>query len=277
MSIASEITRIDNNITNAYTACNNKGATMPVTQDSDNLATCISSIPSSNSAYLPREVVNGVYQSPQTGSLVFTLPSNATSLYQGALNHAFDCCQALTRADLSSLTSISTSTAMEYCFDNCHYLTSVDLSNVVSISGLKSFAHTFFNCTRLISVDLSGLQTIDGSFGSGNTEEPFYGAFELCSSLPSMVFDNLSLILGNYAMEYAFRDCTSLTSLSFPSLNSNSFGSYTKQFSYMLYGVTGCTVHFPSNLQSVIGNWTDVQNGFGGTNTTVLFDLPATT
>ena len=35
-------------------------------------------------------------------------------------------------------------------------------------------------------------------------------------------------------------------------------------------------MHFPSNLQSVIGSWSDVQNGFGGTNTTVLFDLPAT-
>ena len=45
----------------------------------------------------------------------------------------------------------------------------------------------------------------------------------------------------------------------------------------MLRGVTGCTVHFPSNLEAVIGSWSDVTNGFGGTNTTVLFDLPATT
>ena len=45
----------------------------------------------------------------------------------------------------------------------------------------------------------------------------------------------------------------------------------------MLSGVTGCTVHFPSNLESVIGSWSDVTDGFDGTNTTVLFDLPATT
>jgi len=44
----------------------------------------------------------------------------------------------------------------------------------------------------------------------------------------------------------------------------------------MLSGCSNVTVHFPSNLQSVIGSWYDVQNGFGGTNTTVLFDLPAT-
>jgi hypothetical protein len=46
MTIASEITRINNNIAAAYTACNNKGATMPQTQNSANLATAISSIPS---------------------------------------------------------------------------------------------------------------------------------------------------------------------------------------------------------------------------------------
>ena len=74
-----------------------------------------------------------------------------------------------------------------------------------------------------------------------------------------------------------FKNCTSLQTLSFPSLNSNSFGSYTNQFNLMLQGVTGCTVHFPSNLQSVIGSWESVTTGFGGTSTVVLFDLPATT
>lgn len=44
MSIASEITRITGNIADAYTACDNKGATMPVSQNSDNLATTIASI-----------------------------------------------------------------------------------------------------------------------------------------------------------------------------------------------------------------------------------------
>lgn len=44
MSIASQITRINNNISNAYSACSAKGATMPSTQNSANLANCISSI-----------------------------------------------------------------------------------------------------------------------------------------------------------------------------------------------------------------------------------------
>lgn len=44
MTIASEITRINGNIAAAYTACNDKGATMPVNQNSANLATCIGTI-----------------------------------------------------------------------------------------------------------------------------------------------------------------------------------------------------------------------------------------
>ena len=44
MSIASEITRIQGNIADAYTACSDKEATMPATQNSDNLPDCIASI-----------------------------------------------------------------------------------------------------------------------------------------------------------------------------------------------------------------------------------------
>ena len=44
MTIASEIQRIQTNIANAYDAAEAKGATMPATENSDNLATTISSI-----------------------------------------------------------------------------------------------------------------------------------------------------------------------------------------------------------------------------------------
>ena len=44
MTIASEITRINNNIAAAYTAASGKGATLPATENSANLATCIGSI-----------------------------------------------------------------------------------------------------------------------------------------------------------------------------------------------------------------------------------------
>ena len=133
--------------------------------------------------------------------------------------------------------------AMYYAFRTCTGLTSVNLSSLTTISGSNAMSYAFYGCTRLTSVDLSSLTTINGS----------------------------------NAMHNAFSGCTGLTNISFPALTSTGFGSYTNQFNNMLRGVTGCTVHFPSNLQSVIGSWSGVTNGFGGTNTTVLFDLPATT
>lgn len=44
MSIASEIARIKDNISNAYSVCEDKGAIIPLDKNSTNLADCISSI-----------------------------------------------------------------------------------------------------------------------------------------------------------------------------------------------------------------------------------------
>lgn len=46
MTIASEITQLNTNLTNSYTAVSGKGGTLPQAQNFDNLATAISSIPS---------------------------------------------------------------------------------------------------------------------------------------------------------------------------------------------------------------------------------------
>lgn len=50
MSVQSQIDRIESNIAAAYTAAAAKGATMPATQNSDNLATAINSISSASDA-----------------------------------------------------------------------------------------------------------------------------------------------------------------------------------------------------------------------------------
>ena len=70
MTIASEITRINNNIAAAYTACNNKGATMPQTQNSANLATAINSIPSGSTP-----VIESLSVMPTTSAQTITAPS----------------------------------------------------------------------------------------------------------------------------------------------------------------------------------------------------------
>ena len=171
--------------------------------------------------------------------------------------------------DFSSLVTISGSTACRSMFQNCTGITSINLSSLTQVSGNSACQNMFNSCTGITSVNLSSLTTITG--GSGCS-----GMFSYCSALASVNLDSLNNIMGGQCLGQMFRACTSLTSLSFPALTSTSFGLYTNQFSNMLQNVTGCTVHFPSNLQAVIGSWSDVTAGFGGTSTTVLFDLPAT-
>ena len=261
----------------------------------DGLGTVVVNTPTN---YGPNREISaqGVYQIP-ANSFTFTLPQSATDIGTRAMYYAFENCTGVTSANLSSLITLSGESAMYMAFYGCSNLISVDLSNLVSITAQGAMYLAFKYCESLISVNLSNLTTLssvnsmnsafDGTAlsnvdlsslttvsGSGALRCAFYN----CESLTSVDLSSLTTLSGSGALIYAFRGCTSLSSLSFPSLNSNSFGSiYTNQFENMLSGVTGCTVHFPSNLQSVIGSWSDVTNGFGGTNTTVLFDLPATT
>lgn len=242
MTIASEITRIKTNISNAYTALEAKGATIPEAKNSANLADTINTVTggSGETNYLERIVTeDGVLQFPEE-DFTFSLPDNVTSISNYGLRYAFYDCTNLTSIVLDNVTSIG-SYGLYNAFEGCTNLTSTGLNNVTSISD-NGLYYAFRNCTSLTSVDLNNVTSI-----------------------------------GNNGLTGAFYRCTNLTSLSFPALNNNSFGSSTSQFNSMLRDVTGCTVHFPSNLESVIGSWSDVTDGFDGTNTTVLFDLPATT
>jgi hypothetical protein len=82
----------------------------------------------------------------------------------------------------------------------------------------------------------------------------------------------LSEIKGSNIFNQAFASCSSLTSVSFPALAADSFGSYINQFNNMLRNCSNVTVHFPASTQAKVEAMTGYPN-FGGTNTTVLFDL----
>ena len=237
-STFSELNIINNSLNNIKTSLINKDLT-----PTGDITTYAAAINYTEPIGINREVNNSGVYGMSTTLFTFSLPSNATDVGAYALYYAFYGCTGLTSVDLSSLTTISGDSALSYAFYKCTSLTSVDLSLLTTLSGSNALYFAFNNCTNLTSVDLSLLTTLSGS----------------------------------NALYFAFYNCTSLTSLSFPSLTSTAFGSNTNQFNSMLSGVTGCTVHFPSNLQSVIGSWSSVTSGFGGTNTTVLFDLPATT
>lgn len=228
--------------------------------------------------------------------------SSLTSVGQTGLGSTFYNCPNITSADISSLTNTIYNNAFNSTFRSCTSLTSVNFGGLTSISGDQAFGETFRGCTNLVTVNFNSLTTITGGTVNNALSNTFYD----CTSLTTMPFTALESIVDNVFYN-TFRNCTALTTVSFTALNSiimtvntsspfwapfngctnltdvyfpaltfTSFGSYTTQFDNLLGGTSNVTVHFPSNLQSVIGSWTSVQNGMGGTNTTVLFDLTTT-
>lgn len=194
-----------------------------------------------------------------------TIGNNSTSLQ---LLNCFTSCTGLTSVSFPALTTILSFAPFKQCFSGCSNLTTADFSNLTTLSGNSTdcFTQAFYNCSLLNSIDFSSLATING--GYGHFTRAFYN-----TGITSVEFTSLSSIPVDGCFYYAFPNCSSLTSVSFPALTTSSFGGYTNQFSNMLNGCSGVTVHFPASIQATIGSWSDVTNGFGGTNTTVLFDL----
>lgn len=236
------------------------------TMNPGQMAAQISSIPV-GSLGIPREIIfDGFYGAPYQ-EFAFALPADVDMIAEGALAYAFysnlqpKC--GITSISLSNVVTVNSYGCINMCH-GCDKLLTADCGKVMNVMGASVFEGAFRNCSALKSADFSSLMAI-AEAGA------FTDAFNGCSSLSSVNFNSLSIMFGSMAFCRAFAHCTSLTSISFPALVN--FGPHTDPFRDMLTGVTGCTVHFPAAIQPLIGDWPDVTNGFGGTNTTVLFDL----
>lgn len=194
---------------------------------------------------------------------------NLTYVTNQSFSYAFSGCTALTSVNLSSLSDIR---SFIETFKGCTALESIDLSTLEKLIDSNSMTRSFEGCTSLKNVDMSGLQRITGA--SATTD-----VFKDCTALETFTFTSLDDIsaagspLGGF-----FRNCTALKNVYFPALKSTSFGNqgvYT--FNNMVAGVTGCTIHFPSNLDpqggSTMISSLDQYPNFGGTNTVLAFDL----
>lgn len=138
---------------------------------------------------------------------------------------------------------------------------SVDFTGIKSI-GSQALMNKFLNM-NVVSVNFSDLESL-------NAASACEGAFYSCT-LEKVEFPKLTSVNGSKALKLAFGKNLHLTEIKFNVLSD--LGTRTDQFDDMLEGVTGCTVHFPAALESTIENWTSVTNGFGGTNTIVVYDL----
>lgn len=196
-----------------------------------------------------------------------SFPELVTISGNASLSNAFASATYLTSVSFPKLTTVGNGCA-QLCFSNCtnQDFYTISFPELTSV-GNNGFTSIFSGCSYLESVSFPKLTSI-GSYGFSN-------AFKMCYNLESIEFTKLNS-LDAMSLQECFHTATGLASIRFPALTSTSFSTYTNAFNRMLYGVSGCTVHFPSNLQSVIGSWSDVTSGFGGTNISILYDLTAT-
>ena len=222
------------------------------------------STPSSDAIGIPREISDQGTLIIPTNITAFELPEEITELGNGALNYAFAYDTNLLTADLSNIQTVGYH-GLYYTFQGCTNLTSIDLSGLTTINGTAGCHEMCGGCTSLTSVDLSNLAT-------ASVEHALSWFFAGCTSLTTMTFPKLQDINGNQALGTIFNGCTALTDVYFPALKASSFDTYTNQFAGALTGCSNVKVHFPSNL---LGKFNT--SSFGGNNSRITFDLPATT
>lgn len=215
--------------------------------------------------------------------------------YQYALSNICRGCTSLTSADLSSLEVVGSPYAAQSLFYNCTSLTSVDLSSLVRLRGHYSGAYMFYGCSALTSVSLPKLQEIVGyTLGQSNSAYAAYSMFYNCTSLTTVDLSSLTTIYYGNDCAYMFGNCTNLTTITFTSLDSlfNGGGGSTGPAQYMftgsgirhiyfpalyqigvnpsnmLNGISGCTIHLPSNRTHFTATM------FGGSGTIAAYDQP---
>lgn len=302
MTIASEITRINGNIAAAYTAANNKGATIPATQNSANLATCIGTISTGTTP-----VINSLSVTPTTSAQTITAsggvdgysPVNVSAVTSSidANITAGNIKNGVTILGVTGNYSGITPSGTLSITQNGTYDVTNYASASVSVSGgggysefppyqvsngvvnRRSGALTGNEFSGITSIGDYGLYaafyycrgltgTLDLSSLTSVGNWGLYSAFTYCNGLKNVDLSSLTTV-GNNGLYDAFQSCTGLTSVDLSSLTSVGNNGLDSAF----YGCTKLTsIDLPSltsvgkqGLQYVFRNCTGL--------TTVNFPL----
>lgn len=170
----------------------------------------------------------------------------------------------VSKTDLNSLETINGSRACQQMFGNTPNLKDIGLEKLVSITGDYAASSMFSNS----GVEYVRFRSLENIAGDGDY------MFQVCRQLKEAKYDMLNQI-SQYGMQNTFANCTALERVYFYNIKSD-IGINAAGFTNMLLGCSNVTVRFPMVAQSSIGAWASVTGGFGGTNTTVLFDIVTT-
>ena len=172
------------------------------------------------------------------------------------------------KADLSSLVAITGPQACDNMFSGSD-LEEVDIHNLESITANGTYAaRSMFLGTKIRSIDLGKLNSL------GFYNYAFIWALAECENLEEVMFKSLTRV-PPFGMQNCFNADTNLKRVYFYALTAATASSFTD----MLANCSNVTVRFPIAITTTIPSittWADVTNGFGGTNTTVLFDIVTT-
>lgn len=271
MSIASEITRIQGNVSDSYTAVSNKGGTLPATQNSDNLATAIASIPTASAP-----VINSLNVTPSTSAQTITAtggvdgysPVNVsavtnsidanitagnikngvtilgvTGTYASSVGIEFEVNQngemvpsttASTIIDFTGATKIALQGLFQYAYyKNQSISGTVDMSDIVTISGGNACSDMFGYCHNITGANLSSLTTVSGSYACAYMFQE--------SGIASLDVSSLETI-GGFSCYYMCSGCTNLMNVVFSSLTT--VGNYGLNRAF--YRCNNISLSFPA-------------------------------
>lgn len=205
-----------------------------------------------------------------TGSVSFPDLEDISGLY-ACYNTFYS--TGISGVSFPSLTTVSGIYAAQNMFSYTP-ITSVSFPALVSVTGNSGMRQMFQNCENLTSASFPELTTVSGQMGLGYI---FSNA-----DIITLTFPKLSTLTGVRALFHMLDGCKNFTSISFPALTTDSFGTAKNQFEAIFNVTTGqtsgaITMHFPSNLESTISSMTGYPT-FGATSgiVTLSFDLPAT-
>ena len=253
MSIATAITNLQGKIANAYTAIENKGGTLPATQNAENLSATIDAIPGGVKFGL---TIDDVLTTETTGNeTTLRLFADVTEInmpgvtkLSGTWEEVFAGRKKLTSV---SFPNLKNTPSFRNAFNGCTSLSSISFPELSSVS--NSWYSTFRN-TNLASVSFPSLKTITSTFEN---------AFNGCTNLTTVSFPELTSVVttGSFTgFAACFSGCTKLTSVSFPKLAEvNGLG----MFRAFVQNTLITSLSFPA-LSSIVSN---VSSG----TTTVMF------
>lgn len=185
------------------------------------------------------------------------------------LSYVFNDCKNLITIEFPELESVSGYNCFQYVAGNNNsYLETISFPKLKTVQGERAFGSIAYLYSKLKKALFPLLESVDG----GSSGYAFRQTFR-SDSINEVDFTSLTSILGNKDFFQTFYYCTSLTTISFPSLID--FGTtYINQLDSVFYNCTNLTeIHFRADAQATIEGLTGYGSKFGATNATIYFDL----